>query len=75
MTKFEELMDIISNKKNKGKLEQENNDNNQLEVAGSESTKSPLISFGDDETDMSLTDQLYRSRHKPLMGERSSLWE
>jgi hypothetical protein len=47
-----------------------------LEVAGSERTKAPLVSFADDETDKDLTDQLYsKSKHKPLMDEFSERWD
>lgn len=72
MTKFEELMDIITRKKNKvkGNVDQQDNDDDSMEVAGSEGTKQPLISCGDDDIDGSIIDDLYRKpRHKPLMGE------
>jgi hypothetical protein len=76
MTKFEELTDIIARKKNKNenKTELDNDDN--LEVAGSESSKTPLISCGDDEMDMDLVDQLYRKpRNVPNRGEGSAAWD
>lgn len=81
MTKFEELTDIISKKKNKAvnysKVRPPDDDNNeQLEVAGSESTKTPLLSTGDDETDPDLIDQLYRSnRNRVPRGEGASSWD
>jgi hypothetical protein len=44
-----------------------------LEVAGSESTTSPLASFGDSEIDPDILDCLRMSpRHKPNMGEGAS---
>ena len=76
MTKFEELMDIIARKKNrnKGKVAQEDDDS--LEVAGSEGTKQPLISCGDEDIDGSIIDDLYRKpRHRPLMGEFAQKWD
>jgi hypothetical protein len=75
MTKFEELMDIISREKNK---DQKNNsaEIDSLEVAGSESSKTPLLSCGDDDIDGSIIDDLYRKpRHKPLMGEFAEKWD
>lgn len=77
MTKFEELTDIITRNKNKGNnkaqlAEEEFDDDQEIEVAGSEKSKAPLVSFATDETDMDLTDQLYHSaKHKPTMGEGS----
>lgn len=71
MTKFEELVDIISRKKNNDKKNIEKNsiisdDDLELEVAGSESSKMPLLSCGDDDMDMDLIDQLYRKpKHRP----------
>lgn len=62
MTKFEELMDVISRKKNsslKGSDTRTLNteeENDSLEVAGSESSKRPLISCADDQTDPDLLD-------------------
>lgn len=80
MTKFEELQEIITRNKNKGKgkgkIEQQDNDDNELEVAGSEGTKQPLISCGDDETDPDLLDQLHRSfKTKPNNGSNSAPWD
>lgn len=80
MTKFEELVDIITgNKKGKNessKEEEEQEQDQELEVAGSEITKKPLISFGDDETDMDLIDQLYfKPKHKPLEGQFADSWD
>jgi trehalose-6-phosphatase len=81
MTKFEELQDIIARNKNKGKAKDKNyeldsDDDNELEVAGSEGTKQPLISCGDDETDPDLLDQLHRSyKTKPNNGSNSAPWD
>lgn len=75
MTKFEELVDIITRNKNKRKQDQEQ-DQEIIEVAGSESTKKPIISFGDDQTDMDLIDQLYfKGKHKPLEGQYADRWD
>lgn len=78
MTKFEELMDIISKKKNKDKEKNSKINSPEvdiLEVAGSESSKKPLVSFGDDETDPDLLDQLHRSiKTKPNDGSGASSW-
>jgi len=76
MTKFEGLTDIIARKKNKNenKTELDNDDN--LEVAGSESSKTPLLSCGHDDMDMALVDQLYRKpKHKPLEGFGAESWD
>lgn len=63
MTKFEELIDIISRKKNKdknSKLENVDKQEELLEVAGSEGSKTPFISCGDDEIDGSIIEELYK---------------
>ena len=76
MTKFEELTDIIARKKNKNenKTELDNDDN--LEVAGSESSKTPLLSCGDDDIDGSIIDELYKkAKHKPLEGQFAESWD
>jgi hypothetical protein len=76
MTKFEELQEIISGKKNKDRNSPDVDNKEELEVAGSESSKTPLLSCGDDETDMDLIDQLYfKPKHKPLMGEFAEKWD
>jgi hypothetical protein len=76
MTKFEELSEAIA-KKNKDKNSESDVDKEEeLEVAGSEATKAPLLSVADDDADMDLTDQLYfKSKHKPLMGEYAEKWD
>jgi hypothetical protein len=75
MTKFEELSEAIS-KRNKNKkntsysTDADKEEEEELEVAGSESSKRPLLSCGDDDIDGSISDDLYRKpRYKPLMGE------
>jgi hypothetical protein len=83
MTKFDELVDIITRNKNKGKAKQseaaatEREDQNQeLEVAGSESSKNPLITFGDSQTDPDLLEQLYtKSKYKPNDGFGADRWD
>jgi hypothetical protein len=75
MTKFEDLLEIISRNKNKGKMsvktvfteDKEDNDV-ELEVSGSESTRAPLVVAADDQLDPDLIDILYtKARHKPKM--------
>ena len=82
MTKFEELIDIITRNKNKNKgkneslKQEEDQQEDEIEVAGSEPTKRPIISFGDDQTDMDLIDQLYfKPKHKPLEGQFADRWD
>lgn len=81
MPKYEELTDAISRKKNsslkgaekRARVEDEDQD---LEVAGTESTKVPLVSFASDETDMDLTDQLYfKAKHRPNDGSGTEGWD
>lgn len=78
MTKFEELMDIISRKKNKDKDDpgQIFTEGDSLEVAGSEGSKSPLLECGTDETDPGLLDQLHISaKTKPTDGTGAASWD
>ena len=76
MTKFEELMDIISRKKNTDSQISDDRTKEELEVAGSESSKTPLISCGDDQTDPDLLGQLHRSiKTKPNDGSGASSWD
>lgn len=80
MTRFEELCDLITRNKNKGKKSttddsEQDNQSQEIEVAGSESTKKPIISFGDD-NDLDLIEQLhYKERHRPLFGENAERWD
>lgn len=84
MTKFDELVELITRNKNKNRNKNkdfrekssltEQDDN--LEVAGSEGSKNPIITFGDSETDPDLLEQLHRSpKHKPLDGFTADSWD
>ena len=54
----------------------EQDDEKEIEVAGSESTKTPQISVASDEQDMDLTDQLYyKAKHTPNRGEFAESWD
>ena len=77
MTKFEELMDIISRKKNKdSKFENVDKEEELLEVADSEGSKTPLLECGTDETDPGLLDQLHISaKTKPNDGTGAASWD
>jgi hypothetical protein len=78
MTKFDELVEITSRKKNEDKNSEIDDDDAdyELEVAGSEATKAPLLLTADDDADMDLIDHLYRKpKHKPLMGEFAEKWD
>jgi hypothetical protein len=77
MTKFEELMDIINRKKGISKTPlSDSNDSHELEVAGSEGSKSPLLECGDDDMDPGLLDQLDRSaKTKPNDGTGAARWD
>jgi len=47
-----------------------------LEVSGSESSHDPMASFGTDESDPDLVDQLYRSpKKRPLRGDGATYWD
>jgi len=76
MTRFEELMDIVSRNKSRNKTKKEKE---LLEVSGltesnsSEGQGQPHIEYADDQSDGPIVDQLYRSsRHKPLDGSNAS---
>ena len=79
MTKFEELMDLITHNKNKSRkiIAEDKQDNDiELEVAGTESTKGPLVATASEEMEPDLIDQLYtKPRHVPLRGEYASSWD
>lgn len=79
MTKFDELMDTIASnkrKKNKNSEIDHHDADYELEVAGSEATRAPLLSAAGDDADMDLIDQLYfKSKHKPLMGQFAEKWD
>jgi hypothetical protein len=86
MTKFEELMDIITrNKNNDNKkpaiknidIAEDKEDNDiQLEVSGTESTRAPLVASANSELDPDIIDMLYtKPRHVPNRGEGASSWD
>jgi hypothetical protein len=61
MTKFDELVDIITKKKNKSKGYDSISSTDswhKLEVAGSEGSKTPLLSYGDEGIDGSIIDDI-----------------
>lgn len=73
MTRFEELTDIITRKKNKKKQDTDI----EVEVSGlSPSSGNPLVSHGNEETDPDLIDQLYRNyKSRPNNGQGASSWD
>ena len=86
MTKFEELIDIITRNKNKNKGkneslkqeedQQEDDDDIELEVSGSESTRAPLVASASEDLDPDIIDMLYtKPRHVPNRGEGASSWD
>jgi hypothetical protein len=83
MTKFEELTDIISHNKNKDKElakkifdDDKEDDDIELEVSGSESSRTPLVASANEETDPDIIDMLYtKPRHKPNDGFGASPWD
>jgi hypothetical protein len=71
MTKFEELMDITKRKtrsQNKNESIGNEPDQEELEVAGSESSKTPLLLCGDEDIDGSIVDDLYRKGQAQTTG-------
>jgi len=82
LTKLDDLRAILHNK-NKPKDDAGNtniaNTEKQefsLEVAGSESSRDPMASFGTDESDPDLVDQLYLSpKNRPLRGDGATYWD
>jgi len=87
MTKFEELMELITHNKNKGKHKSARNHANntqdseqdiELEISGTESTtsKGPLVATASEEMDPDIIDTLYtKPRHVPNRGEGASSWD
>lgn len=81
MTKFEELMDLIDHNKNKSRKiiandKQEDDDDIELEVSGSESTRAPLVASASEDLDPDIIDMLYtKPRHVPNRGEGASSWD
>jgi hypothetical protein len=82
MTKFDELMDIITrNKKDKksipaiSKSNIAEDDDMELEVSGSES-RDPLVASANEDLDPDIIDMLYRSnRNRVPRGEGASAWD
>lgn len=82
MTKSDELADIITCNMNKNKVTQSAGEDQchyqdqDIEVSGSESTKSPLFLFADEPTDMNLIDKLYfKSKYKSLEAQFAESWD
>jgi hypothetical protein len=83
MTKFEELMDLIGRNKNKSAKKIIANDNDkqedndiELQVSGSESTRAPLVASASEDLDPDIIDMLYtKPRHKPNDGFGASAWD
>jgi hypothetical protein len=83
MTKSEELMDLIGRNKNKSAKKIIANDNDkqedddiELEVSGSESTRAPLVASASEDLDPDIIDMLYtKPRHKPNDGFGASAWD
>jgi hypothetical protein len=74
MTKFDDLVAIITHNKNKDKPSAEVD--SLLEVAGSECSKTPLLSCGNEKMDGSIIYDLYRkAKHKPLEGQFAQKWD
>lgn len=81
MTKSDELADIITCNMNKNKVTQSAGEDQchyqdqDIDVSGSESTKSPLL-FADEPTDMDLIDKLYfKSKYKSLEEQFAESWD
>jgi len=78
-------MDLITRNKNKGKrpaiknigIAEDKEDNDiQLEVSGSESTRAPLVASANEELNPDIIDMLYtKPRHVPNGGEGASSWD
>jgi len=85
VTKFDELMDLIGRNKNKDKknaiksnniAEDKEDDDIELEVSGSESTRAPLVAAANEDTDPDIINTLYtKARHKPNDGSGASSWD
>ena len=79
MTKLDDLRDYLRNKNKKPIAEKaiaETTKDFSLEVSGSDSSRDPMASFGTDESDPDLVDQLYLSpKNRPLQGEGATYWD
>jgi hypothetical protein len=79
LTRLDDLRDYLRNKNNKKsdvdtskEIQQEKVS---LEVAGSDSTTNPLASFGDDDMDKDLIDQLYSSARNRVPKGEGVTWD
>jgi hypothetical protein len=76
-------MDLITRNKNKDKklaiknIAENKEDNDiELEVSGTESTRAPLVASANEELDPDIIDMLYtKPRHVPNRGEGASSWD
>ncbi|MGB5091578.1 MAG: hypothetical protein WBN72_11595 [Nitrososphaeraceae archaeon] len=91
MTKFDEIMDIITHNKNKNKGKKSvdalkgqpkstlnTNEDFDIEVSGTDLTSAPLITAADDSLDPDIIDMLYTKpgwRNIPNRGENASSWD
>jgi hypothetical protein len=83
MTKLDDLRDFLRNKDKKAssnsfseEKEKQEGEKFSLEVAGSDATANPLASFGTEEIDPDIVDQLYSSpRNRVPKGEGASSWD
>jgi hypothetical protein len=91
LTKLDDLREFIRNKNKKPAKSGENqekqinkkflisereNQEFSLEVAGSDATANPLASFGTEETDPDIVEQMYSSaRNRVPKGEGASYWD
>ncbi len=83
MTKFDELMDLITHNKNKDKKTTlasnskfDDDKDIEIEVSGSDSTRAPLVAAASEDLDPDLIDMLYRSnRNRVPRGEGASHWD
>ena len=79
MTKFDELMDIITRNKSKSAkkivADDKEDDDIEIEVSGTE-TGAPLVASADSELDPDIIDMLYtKPRNIPNRGEGASSWD
>ena len=76
MTKFDELVDIIARKKNSAGSTNGASTKEEIQVAGSEGSKTPILECGDDDMDPGLLDQLHRSgKTKTNDGSGAASWD
>lgn len=81
MTKFDELIDIITHNRNKDEkstLASKANEHEdiELQVSGSESTRAPFVAAASYDLDPDIIDMFYtKARHKPNDGFGASAWD